>query len=132
MTEPSITLTLGELADANTGLLGVLALELPSKTAYHVAKLARLANPDIREYFEQHKALVVKMGIEQKSSDEGDAATYKVAKDKLPEFNRQLNELRATPVTLAYGPITMTMLDGFNIAGAHLVSLGPLLLENQS
>lgn len=125
-THPHIKTTLGALADAHAAIAAVLVLALPSTAAYHVMKLARLAEPEIQTFEAQRMALVKRLGVEV---PETNGVQFRVDADKLPEYMRELSALRAVPIALPWGPITMGMLTGQHVSGQTLLNLGPLLSE---
>lgn len=120
-----ITTTLGQLADAKDALIAVASLALPAKSAYRVSKLCRKVDPDIRAFFEQRNALVVKYG----TPEEGKEGSFRVDPYKVSDFAREFQELRAVTVEVDEAPIDLAWLEDQNIEGKHLLALGPLLIE---
>lgn len=123
-----ITTTLGELVNAYGGLRAVLALDLPSKTSFHAAKLARLIMGDVQSFNQERDALLQKYGTKNKTKD-GEPETYTLVGKKRTKFESEFKDLSETVATVDYAPLTLAMLDGRNISGENLLALGPLLAE---
>ncbi len=121
-----ITTTLGELATAYDGLKAVLSLPLPARTSFHAAKLARLIMGDVQSFNQERDALVRKFGAPK----EGSETEFSIPVERIAPLNAEVKELADTVANVDYDPLTLDMLDGHNIAGEHLIALGPLLKEN--
>jgi hypothetical protein len=118
-----ITLPLGDLVAGEVALDRLLEVKLPAKTAYHVAKLTRLAKVEIRHFLDQRDALVRELG-----ATNGDGSTVQVTPENVAEFQRRLTELAAVDVTIAWGPLPFAELPA-EIAAGDLLRLGALIAD---
>lgn len=129
----SIETTLGALFDAEPALGRLLAVPLPVKTAYHVAKLGRLVREDTAHFHEQRAALIRELGAERDPTDAekahggSDTKVISVTAEHWQEFQTRVAELAAIPVTLAWRPLLLDDLGAIAISGADLLALGPLV-----
>lgn len=111
--------------NAQEAVSAILALPLPSKVSFHAAKIARLMAADVQSFERHRNELVVRLGVQS----EKDETQYAVAKERIPEFTAELNDLAATIVTLDIEPLTLAMFDGRDVKGETLLALGPLFVE---
>lgn len=122
---PSISTTLGSLAQAEAVLASCCTLKLAAKSAYHVAKLARLVAQETRHFYEQRDALIKELGTKR----EDGGFELKRDSDAFPRFGEQINELAAVPVEIPWSPITLEMFGDEKVSAADLQALGPLFAE---
>lgn len=118
-----MTLTLGQLVDAEGSLVELLRVSLPAASAFHVAKISRLVRDEAKGYHVQRNALIQRLGVAVSSG------TFTVSEANMPSFEKEVNDLRSTVVDMPTTPITMAMLAGSSLTAGTLVGLGPLLVE---
>ena len=126
-----IRITLGALANAQIAIGHLLALPLPPKQAYHVAKLARLVSVETTHFHDQRNALIRAHGADRPATPEelasgSDEQLTVVVKEKIPEFLPKLTALCAVEVEIAWSPVTLAMLGDHRVSGQDLLALGPL------
>ena len=144
-----ITTTLAELLDAETALAALEQLQLPVKTAYHVAKLTRLVTVETKLFKERRDALIKDLGAERETTDAERAGgagptTTQVTPKNWDTYIARVNELGAIAVEIAWRPLTLTELEGATtgsgpmdnrtqvptqVRAADLRRLGPLLAD---
>jgi hypothetical protein len=128
-----IETTLGALIEAQPALERLAAARLSVKTAYHIAKLIRLATPELQQFQTQRNALVQTFGAErpataaERAANQGQPTTLEVTPENRPAFFAQVAELVSIPTTLAWTPLAIEALDGVEITAADLLALGPFL-----
>ena len=133
----SIETTLGALVEAEPALGRLLALKLPTKTAYHLAKLAKLVREETQHFHTQREALIRELGTErdpteaEKVQNGNGTKVISVTPEHWPECQTRLAELAAVQVTIALTPIAIDELGAIDVAGEDLLALGPLLTETR-
>lgn len=130
----TITTTLGALAAGDQALARLAALRLPVKAAYHIAKLTRLVAEEVAHFHAERMALIRELGVTRAPTPEEQArgqagAVVQVAPEHVETFQARIQELAAIEVTIAWGPISLALLDGQSIAPADLMALGNLIVE---
>ena len=126
-----IETTLGALATAAPALDQLTRLPLKIKSAYSLAKLARLVNQELEVYEKQRLALVTKHGDVREATPEEVATgvqgqVTQVRPSELEAFSKALAELRSLSVIIPWQPITLDDLDGQAVRASDLMQLGPL------
>lgn len=122
---PRISLTLGECLIAESALDTLLAIRLPVKTAYHLAKLARLVKVETSHANQQRETWVKELG------DEIEPQVYRVKPDNVQEFNRRMTDLAAVAVVIDWGPLPLSALASVEVACGDLLKLGLLLSDDE-
>ncbi len=126
----SIRVTLRELLEAQPALQRLSNEKLPVKVAYNVARMMRVVQPEVEDFYKQRNALVKEYGVtraatEAERSMHGDEVT-EVPKDKLDTFREEIDGLAQEVVVLEREPLKIT--DSFPaITAADLLALGPLV-----
>lgn len=123
-----IETTIGALVRAEPVLARLGELRLAAKVSYHVMKLARLTAAETTHFEQQRIALVRELGAPRADGE------VEIARDgpAWPEFVRRLHEHGAVSVTLAWRPLTLTMLDGVEISAAELAALDHLVTDDDA
>jgi hypothetical protein len=129
-----ITTTLGALVTAEPALGRLLDQRVSMQTAYTLAKLAKLVREETAVYHQQREALIQALGAPREPTASEQAAgiresVIEVTVDNRAPFFAKVQELAAIPVTLAWTPVAVSVLDGIQISGADLLALDPLLQE---
>ena len=117
-----IKLALGELVVAEPALTRLLEERMPAKTAYHLAKLARLAQQELQHFHAKRNDAIKELGI---PADDG---SITVSAERMPEFSERMRELGAVEVTLDWGPLLISELPT-TISPGDVMRLGVLLLD---
>lgn len=127
-----ITITLRQLLDAQPALQRLSSEKLPIKLAYNVARLIRVLQPELDDFFKQRNELVLRYGYtrpsteEERAAGQGDEVT-EVPKDKMVEFRETIDDVVNEKITIDREPLK---LDGFpNTSVADILALGPFLAE---
>lgn len=113
---------LGELYNVTRGLNELMAIKMPAKAAYRVAKIVRVVNPELTEIEKQRVELVKKHGV---ADDKGN---INVPEDKLPVFTAEFQELLGQEVELDIQPVTEDLLEGVTIAPNLLMALSKFIV----
>lgn len=132
-----ITATLAELLDAETALAALEQLQLPVKTAYHVAKLTRLVTVETKLFKEQRDKLIKELGADRPTTDAeqrngAGPTTTQVTPEHWDTYVARVNELGEESVEIAWRPLTLAQLDGATVRPADLRRLGPLLADEDT
>jgi hypothetical protein len=139
VTAPAITVTLGDLMRADEAFPRVLA-KLLGKSAYHVAKLARLAAPEIAHFKSERDRYITDLGtmreltpaeMQAHGLQPGPDGTIPTGRVVTPEnqaaFAARMTDLAAIMVTIPWGPIPLAWLDA--VSGEDIEALMPLIQE---
>jgi hypothetical protein len=129
-----IRLAVRELLDAQPALQRLGAEKLPIKVAYNLARLMRVIQPELDDFYKQRNDLVKQYGVTRPATDaertqHGDEVT-EVPKDKIEEFRNEINELADEKITLDREPLKL----GANfpdISAADIIALGALLADDE-
>jgi hypothetical protein len=116
-----ITITLGQLMEAQPALERLAGERLPVKTAYRVARVLRLVRPEIGQFVEHRNDLVRELGVERRTAT-GEMIT-EVTEGNRPAFFAKVAELASCEVRLEIEPIEIAALDGVNVTAADCVAL---------
>lgn len=128
----AVTTTLRQLVEAELALARLTARSLPTKTAYHIAKLARLAGQEIEIFRDKRHALIKELGAERDATPEEKAAgnpdrVFQVKPENNEDFQKRIKELGDIEVTIPWRPVTLSMLADQTITAADIITLGDLL-----
>lgn len=124
----TISTTLGSLVVAEPALQLLAKLELPERTAYHVAKLLRLVSPELKHFHEKREAYIKEYGEERETTAEEKAAgmgerVTSVTDEKREAFIAKVEELALVPVELAWRPIKISALTGSKLKAEDILPL---------
>jgi hypothetical protein len=124
-----ITTTLGELLEAHDALTRVMShAGYNARTRYHLAKLSRLVEAEVKLFHGQREALIETYGTERPTRPEDRQATdtvREVMPDKRAEFVKRLGEVCAVQITIPWGPIRSSDIPE-SVTPGDVIALGPL------
>jgi hypothetical protein len=115
-----IVITIAHLMDAQPALERLASTPLPVKTAFQVAKLLRLARPEIQQFTEHRDALIRELGAERRHGAE---TLIEVTPANREAFIAKVQELAALEVTLPIDPVEIAALDGTSVSATDLLAL---------
>ena len=124
--------TLGRLVAAEEALRRLAEQRMPLKTAYHIAKLAKLLSAE-SEIFQQKKTEIFRAhGTERPPKTEEERAQFGETVLEVPPASRQvvfdaMKELFEVPVRIEWAPLTLAQLDGVSISPLDLIALDPVV-----
>ena len=130
-------MTVGQLVRADASLTSVLAERMPVKAKYHLAKLARKMEADLRNYYDRRAELFQEFGTERPATQaDVDAkvagtvgeAVREVSAEKAPEFKLRMDELLSIEVEIDMEPLSIETMGNAEV-GDSLLGLGPLLTD---
>lgn len=138
MADTQIETTIGALVDAEAALNKLAGVKLDAKTRYHVLKLAKLVSAETKPHFyEPRQEAFKEFGIEREPNGQerakfGPDKILEVPPSKMAAFQARIKDLAAVPVTIPWGPVTLTMLEHYpEFSGADCLALGPLFLMEE-
>lgn len=120
---PEITLTLGELVNAEGALTRLMDVKMSAQLAYNIAKLAKAVQKETKHFHEQREALIREMG----EPFPDDPQKMIVKPSEVATFTARINELAAVEATLTIQPLKLESLP--EMTGADLLALGPLVTD---
>ncbi len=125
MSTPTISATLGQLADAEPALGRLASEKLPFQVSYRIAKLARAVAVETKHFHDARNALVREYG----QAKSGGADEMHVTPDmpNWSDFVTKVVELAAVEATIPLWPIDLTTVEGLTISAGDLLLLGPLV-----
>jgi len=132
----SIHATLGSVVDAGPALRRLADQCLPVRTAYQIAKLAKLVAAETEIYQEKRLEIFKAHGIPRPAATDAERAQYGATVLELPDDARALvaallQALNDVPVTIAWTPLPLAQLDGLSIQPIDLLALDPFLLVEE-
>ncbi len=107
-------LTLKEIRDAQQGLTQLSQINMPSKSAYRVARVIRKIKPEVEDIENKRIELAKKHGATSKAS---------VPEENVEAFGKEFDEFLTSEVEVDVQPITEELLDGLNLQPSALVNL---------
>jgi hypothetical protein len=116
-----ITTTLAQLMEAQPALERLAAERLPVKAAYRVAKVLRLARPEIEQFIEQRNTMIRELGAERRQAN--GETTVEVTPANRDVFVAKVTELASLEVTLEIDPLEVGALDGAALTATDLLAL---------
>jgi hypothetical protein len=129
-----IETTLGALTIAGEPLARLTMLRLPAASAYHIARLARLVDVEVKAVQEQRNAAIKELGAPRPATEAERAAgtepeVVEVTAANRALFNDRMIELAAVPTTIPANRVQLTFaaLNGCTITAADLLALDPFV-----
>jgi hypothetical protein len=122
---PSITVTLGELIEAEDALKRLLEVKCSAQLAYNVAKVAKAVQAETKHFHEKRDALVRELGEPVPGDTTG---AIRVKSSEVPQFQQKLQELLLVETSLILTPLKLSDLP--EITGADLLRLGALVTDS--
>lgn len=116
-----ISVTLGDLVQAEEALKRLIEVKLPAKTAYHVAKLMRLVLAETQHFHSQREEAIRELG---KPNPEN-PSEIRVGPECMTDFAGRINELYAVETRIDWTPISVDDLP--EMTASDLLRLGPLV-----
>ena len=129
----AITVTLGQLVQLTPALGRLTAIQKPPQLVYHIVKLVKFIQPELKHYEEKRSELIKKFGIEREPTAEevtrlGSGLISEVTDpEKIPQFHAEHTELFAVQVELAWSPIKMSALANADVSVGDILMLEPIL-----
>jgi hypothetical protein len=121
---PGLTMTLGELVDAEPALGRLLEVRLSAQLAYNVAKLSKVVQKETKHFQEQRDALIRELGEPVPDDPNG---AVRVTMANTPDFLRRVQELAAVETTLTVVPLKLADLP--EMTGSDVLKLGALITD---
>lgn len=119
--QPSITMTLGELVEAEDALNRLLEVKLTAQLAYSVATLTRHVKAETAHFHTKREELIRELGEPMPDN----AQMMRVKPMEVPGFLKRMQELTTVEATLTVKPLRLEELP--DMTGADLLKLGALL-----
>jgi hypothetical protein len=124
-----MTVTLRQIIEAQNAMQSLVVQQLPVKQAYHLARLIRMCEPEVKQFNEQRNALIKEHGKERLATEgerpmHGDTV-HEVSPDQLPIFRAKLQELLETEISLDRPKIVLN--GTLQITAAELMALDPFV-----
>ncbi len=129
----AIHVTLGQLTQLAPALGRLTAIHRPSQLVYHIVKLVKLIQPELKHYEEKRNELLKKYGVEREPTPEeatqlGLTPILEVTDpEKIKQFYAEHTELIAVRVELAWSPIKLSALADASISAGDILALEPIL-----
>lgn len=124
--------TFRQLAEAIPALQALMKLPFPAQQSYHIAKLARLVDQEVKALNTQRDDLIKELGEDVTPSAEeqakGMSPYQRVKTEHLVSFRDREKELHAVEVTIPYGGIPAAWLKDKELAPEVFYGLEPLLV----
>lgn len=121
--QPTITMTLGELVEAEDALSRLLEVKLPAQLAYSVATLMRAVKTETAHYHKEREILIRELGESVPDNEQ----MMRVKSGEIPAFIKRVNELMIVEATISIRPLKLADLP--DMTGTDILKLGPLVVE---
>ena len=132
----AIKVKLGELVSAEPALNRLMALQLPIKAAYNLAKLTAAVRTETKIFYEQRGALIKKLGEERDPTEAevakgGHSKVFEVTPDNMEEYSSKISELVDIEVTIDRDLFAIDSLGDVGVSGEDIIAIYPLISETQ-
>lgn len=125
---------------AQPALKKLAGLKLDAKLRYHVIKLLKLVTAELRDHFyEERDQLLQELGKERPATEAemermGSATIRVLPTELIPAFEARMKTVTEVPVTIPWGPVTLTQLEPYlEFTAEDFDGLGPLgVIEDQA
>lgn len=130
----SVVTTLGALLEAQVALARLSAKPLPTKQAYHIAKMARLVAQEVDIFNQRRNDLIKELGEERDPTAAEQAAGHigkmrQVKPELQTVFHARITEFAAIEVTIPWRPINLAEISDLVISAADINALGDLVSD---
>jgi len=129
-----VTVTLRQIMDAQTALQALTVQQLPVKQAYHLARLIRACEPEVRQFNEQRNALINTHGRERPATEAERPMHGETVIEVEPEqfviFREKMAELLETEVTLDRPKIALN--GSLQITARDVLTLEPFVTIDET
>lgn len=115
--------TYEQLRNARPALQRLSAIPLPAKTALILSRYMKLIFTELDTFFDQHKALILKMGGTE------NAGNLTVPPANLPAFQSEFQTMLALELSIPLPPLDFELLAGCEITTADLLALDFLFVQ---
>lgn len=124
-----IKVKISELIDSISTLQKLAQKDFKAKLAWSIARLLKAAEAEIQSFNETRMDLIRKYG---EKDDNGELITDEkgnctLVKDKVQDFNTELNELLASEIEINANPINIEMLEDLDFTPADMSVLEPFV-----
>lgn len=124
-----IKVKISELIDSISTLQKLAQKDFKAKLAWSIARLLKAAEAEIQSFNETRMDLIRKYG---EKDDNGELITDEkgnctLVKDKVQDFNAELNELLASEIEINANPINIEMLEDLDFTPADMSVLEPFV-----
>lgn len=126
-----IEFTVEELLIAERPLGVLTQAKVPAALAYQIGKAIKVVSEELKTIRESQFTIAEKYGERDKNGElvERDGM-YPIAPDKMSDFNKEMNELLATKVSLNVGALSVAKLDGhIELSGSDMIALSKFLVD---
>lgn len=129
----AINTTLGHLVQLTPALGRLTAIHKPAQLVYHIVKLVKLIQPELKHYEEKRVELIKKYGSEREPTPEEatrlgpERITEVTDSEKIKQFYEEHNNLIAVQVELAWSPIKVLALVEANVSAGDILAMEPIL-----
>jgi hypothetical protein len=124
-----IKVKISELIDSISTLQKLAQKDFKAKLAWSIARLLKAAEAEIQSFNDTRMDLIRKYG---EKDDNGELITDEkgnctLIKDKVQDFNAELNELLASEIEINANPINIEMLEDLDFTPAEMSVLEPFV-----
>ncbi len=132
--ENRIVTTFAELSAAAPALGRLAAIKKPQKVVYHVAKLVKYVQAELKHFDESRIELVKKYGTERPATPEelaagvGSESMFEITDaESRKKFSDEFTELCDVEVEIPWRRVKFSDLQDFEISAADVLALEPLM-----
>lgn len=134
-----ISVTMGELLSAEPVLKRLVEVRLPaghSKLVYDVSRMLRLVSVETNHFETQRTTHIKELGKEREPTPQETAngvqgSVTSVTPEHWPEFVRRVEDMTTISIELDAQPLDLSRLDVYELSGADMMGLGPLVVAPQ-
>lgn len=122
------TMKLSKVINSIEGLNQLAKTKLPVSLGFRISTAINNLNPLIENYYKTRNELLKKHGKEVIEKDKP-TGRYDIPKEKVDEFNKELEELNDTEIDVKLPEIKLSELGNIEIEPSALVNLDWLIVE---
>jgi myo-inositol catabolism protein IolC len=116
-----MNLTIGQLLNAKPALEKLFSQELPSSTAFKLARLTRELNNALEAFDDVRKKVIAKYNPDNKED---------LSADTQKAIISELNEAAAESVTISFEPIPLNAFEGTSMTASDAMALDFLIKDD--
>jgi hypothetical protein len=119
-----ITITIKEMIEVITPLNALIKRDLPVKTSYHIAKLARKMNSELDTFNAQVDSLRVKHNIKDAAPEDMDSEEFK---EREAEYHKEFDELMEVTIDVDMRPFKLSEFGNVDLPPQDLYGFLPFI-----
>lgn len=128
-----ITVTLNDIRASQEGFSSIMGQQMPARTAYKVAKIAKALDVEYNMLLDGQRKLVDKYSEKDEGGNpivlNAETGSIKIQSDKVQECNEELAALLGTEVEINANKLSFEEIEALEISPSLLATIMPFIEE---